>query len=108
MLLVIRIFHSFYPISFASHGDLYLVRLRWRWRRTGFGISDSQDGFTALMGTAEEGRAACARLLIDAGADKDAKNNVRTRSRPMIYIDKFTLLAVFDMFTLFLYLAHGA
>jgi hypothetical protein len=60
------------------------------------------------MYAAGRGHADCARLLIDAGADKDAKNNVRKRSRRMFHIDKFTFLAVYDMFTLFLYLVHGA
>ena len=36
-----------------------------------------QKGHTALMRAAEQGHAECARLLIDAGADKNAKANVR-------------------------------
>jgi hypothetical protein len=44
------------------------------------GESNSQDGFTALIRAATSGYAECARLLIDAGADKDAKENVRRRS----------------------------
>jgi hypothetical protein len=36
----------------------------------------SQDGATALMCAAAEGHTDCARLLIDAGADKEAKNKV--------------------------------
>jgi hypothetical protein len=32
------------------------------------------------MCAAANGRADCVRLLIDAGADKDAKDNVRRRS----------------------------
>ncbi len=38
---------------------------------------DSQDGWTALMYTAEYGRANGLRFLIDAGADKEATNDVR-------------------------------
>jgi ankyrin repeat protein len=38
----------------------------------------SQDGETALMCAAAEGHTDCARLLIDAGADKEAKNKVCT------------------------------
>ena len=42
-------------------------------------MSDSQDQDTALMYAARKGRADCVRLLIDAGADKEAKNYVRRR-----------------------------
>jgi hypothetical protein len=37
------------------------------------------DGCTALTLAAMNGKAACVRLLIDAGADKEAKNGVRMR-----------------------------
>jgi hypothetical protein len=40
----------------------------------------SQYEMTALMRAAENGHADCLRLLIDAGADKEARNNVRRRS----------------------------
>ena len=43
----------------------------------GSGEPDSQYGDTALICAAYWGRAECVRLLIDAGADKDATNNVR-------------------------------
>ncbi len=36
-----------------------------------------QDGQTALMKASAKGHAECARLLLDAGADKEAKANVR-------------------------------
>jgi ankyrin repeat protein len=36
----------------------------------------AQDGRTALMRAAGEGHADCARLLLDAGADKNAKSKV--------------------------------
>jgi hypothetical protein len=39
--------------------------------------SCAQDGSTALMDAAEKGRSDCMRLLLDAGADKDAKYKVR-------------------------------
>ncbi len=37
----------------------------------------AQDEMTALLWAAMEGHADCVRLLLDAGADKDTKNNVR-------------------------------
>ena len=37
----------------------------------------AQGGRTALIGTAASGHADCARLLLDAGADTNAKNPVR-------------------------------
>ncbi len=43
----------------------------------GGGESDSQRGSTALMDAAWSGHANCVRVLIDAGADTDAKNEVR-------------------------------
>jgi hypothetical protein len=39
--------------------------------------SNSQDGCTALIWASANGHADCARLLIDAGADKEAMTNVR-------------------------------
>ncbi len=41
------------------------------------GEYDSQNGWTALMWAAQNGHADCVRLLLDAGADKDAKTRVR-------------------------------
>ncbi len=40
----------------------------------------AQRGNTALICAAENGHADCARLLLDAGADKNAKTNVRARA----------------------------
>ena len=34
-------------------------------------------GDTALMAAAEKGHTECVRLLLDSGADKEAKNNAR-------------------------------
>jgi ankyrin repeat protein len=39
----------------------------------------SQSGWTVLMYAARVGLVECVRLLLDAGADKDAENNVRRR-----------------------------
>ncbi len=49
--------------------------LRWRCLRDV--ASGSQGGFTALICAAESGHSHCARLLIDAGADKEATTIVR-------------------------------
>ena len=51
-------------------------------RRLRFCISGAaaQYGGTALIGAARFGHADCARLLLDAGADKEAKDNVRARA----------------------------
>ncbi len=56
---------------------MHLTCVRWRLCCMGGGESDSQLGWAALIYAAESGHAECARLLIDAGADKDAKNDVR-------------------------------
>ena len=37
----------------------------------------TQDGDTALIYAAFHGKTDCVRLLVDGGADKEAKNNVR-------------------------------
>ncbi len=37
----------------------------------------AQTGYTALIYAAIEGRAECVRLLLDAGADKEAADEVR-------------------------------
>ena len=36
----------------------------------------SQDGWTALILAAANGKEGCVKLLLDAGADKEAKDNV--------------------------------
>ena len=41
----------------------------------------AQDGSTALISVAAYGRVDCARLLLDAGADTNAMNNVRVSVR---------------------------
>ncbi len=42
-----------------------------------FGRRRAQNGNTALIWAGYKGHKECARLLLDAGADKNAKNNVR-------------------------------
>jgi hypothetical protein len=49
------------------------------------GKSESQRGWTALMRAAENGRFECVRLLLEAGADKDARTNVRRWS--LLFLD---------------------
>ena len=36
-----------------------------------------QDGYTALMGAALNGHLSCLEVLVEKGADLNAKNNVR-------------------------------
>jgi hypothetical protein len=50
-----------------------------RWPCVFGGESDSQFGRTALILAAARGHADCVQLLIDAGADKEAKDRVRCR-----------------------------
>jgi hypothetical protein len=40
----------------------------------------TQHGSTALICASAKGHAACVRLLVKSGADKDAENNVRIRA----------------------------
>jgi hypothetical protein len=57
-----------------------MLCLRYRWRIVCGGESNSQGGLTALMRAAINVNANCVRLLVDAGADKDATDDVRGRS----------------------------
>jgi hypothetical protein len=50
------------------------------------GKSFSQSDETALMNATWAGRVGCVRLLIDAGADKDARNNVCAGRRSLLCI----------------------
>jgi ankyrin repeat protein len=45
-----------------------------------FGKRNAQVGATALIWAASGGHANCVRLLLDAGADTEAKNQARGRS----------------------------
>ncbi len=45
------------------------------------GDSNSQSGSTPLILAARNGRADCVRLLLEAGADRDATNKVHDRYR---------------------------
>ena len=61
--------------------------------------SDFQHGSTALILAAQYGHADSARLLIDAGADLDARNEVRYR--------EFLVFHVFLSEIFFLFLIHS-
>ncbi len=58
------------------------------------GESDLQWGNTALICAAENDHAACLRLLIDAGADKEAADDVRCRS--LLCWGEFALILIFQ------------
>jgi hypothetical protein len=54
-------------------------------------------GFTALMRAALWGRANCLQLLINAGADKDAKDYVRSPSPCIFWLHTLHSLFLFRM-----------
>ena len=54
-----------------------------------------QNGDTALTAAAKNGHTDCVRLLLDGGADKEAKNNVRFSSQLCVFV-----LDVFPFFTI--------
>ena len=65
-------------------GAVAMPMCSWRWnvarrlrRRLTCGAAAAQDGCTALICSGSNGRADCVRLLLDAGADKEAKDRVR-------------------------------
>ena len=58
----------------------------------------TQDGSTALICAAESGHADCVQLLLNAGADKNAKDEVRVG---LLRLRLFAVLQVF-LFALFL------
>ena len=74
---------------------------------------DSQDGWTALIWAAWNGHTECVRLLIDAGADKDAKDQVRVgqcfagssprsvSSLPLHYVIVFVLFSILVLFSIY-------
>jgi hypothetical protein len=62
--------------------DKFLKLLMWLelWSVFSFrrrGLPLPQEGWTALMWSAEKGRSDCVRLLLDASADMHSKANVR-------------------------------
>jgi hypothetical protein len=65
----------------SSHSELHqylcVLCVKWLWRCVGGDESDSQIGSTPLLRAAMFGRTNCVRLLIDAGADKEATGYVR-------------------------------
>ena len=60
-------------------------------------LCQTQGGSTALIRAAHEGRTDCVRLLLEAGAEKDAQNYVRaikccTLCLPITSVDHFDFL----------------
>ncbi len=49
-------------------------------------FSRTQEGYTALMSAAFYGQIDCARLLVEGGADMDAKDNVRYTCMHRVFI----------------------
>ena len=65
-----------------------------------------QNGFTALICASDRGQTDCVRLLLDAGADKEAKSNVRRRSLFFICvfsISSFYLRSISNFGSFFLF-----
>lgn len=54
-----------------------MLRVRFLWRCACGDDSHTQNGETSLFRAALDNNEDCVRLLLDAGADKDAKNLVR-------------------------------
>ena len=69
----------------------------------------AQYGWTALIRAAESGHVDCTRLLLDAGADKDAKNNVRASAnggvRGIVELRWRWIVVCSDVFTVFVRLS---
>jgi ankyrin repeat protein len=65
-----------------------------------------QDAWTALMCAAAHDRADCVRLLIEAGADKDIRNNVCVDGRLLVLISPAPALSFIFINTYFLSLSH--
>ncbi len=59
----------------------------------------AQDGIAALSFAARKGSVDCARLLLDSGADKHAKSNVR-RVSCVVVIQLLPCLLVCDLFVM--------
>ncbi len=70
MIFLLSVSTSIFPLKFS-----YLL---WALAvdRAGGSEFDTQNGFTALTRAVHWGHADCVRLLIDAGADKEARDNV--------------------------------
>ncbi len=63
--------------------NMYLFGVGFRGGNVGggiFGHTLAQNGYTALISAAFEGRADCVRRLLDAGANKNVQDSVRGRS----------------------------
>ena len=60
-------------------------------------IIDSQRGWTALIYATQSGRVDCVRLLLGAGADKDAKDEVRVSCESLL-LRVFFALSIIPIF----------
>ena len=72
---------------FADNADALHVAQsdrEWRWRAAHFVTHAQKDGKTALMCAAMKGHADCVRLLLDAGAYKEATDGVRVSNRSVL------------------------
>jgi hypothetical protein len=77
-----HIFNAFHALCF---GHFRADAWRWAIGTSGRGWyipAPSQSGDTALIRAAEGGHTDCVRLLVEAGADMNILNNVRTQSNP--------------------------
>ena len=58
--------------------------------------ANTQNGHTALMHAASKGHTECVRLLVEGGAIKDAKSNVRDLRQFSLYIFGFLSKVLFE------------
>ncbi len=88
--------------SFRSRADCALdfgvLCVRWPFCFVEWGKFDSQGEWTVLMVAAENGHAACVRLLIDAGADMEAKDRVRVALLVLLSSRHFIFTAFVSLF----------
>ena len=72
------LFESISNVSIDKVSTMYSPRLQ---SRMLYNILQTWNELTALIWAAEKGHTACARLLLELGADKEAKNIVRSKHK---------------------------